>query len=276
MASPWRPLQTLQAQEDATDPSCEAVSVFPGQVLARYMTACLPEEAFLWSRVSPEWMRRWQQPDVWTPFRIDFEGRDIGNRGAQGAASRVPRQTKTVDACFRTSGVCEEGARAFAERVPPGLTHLYLDFGFCKIGEEGARAVAESLPPGLTHLYLGFPCCGIGDAGARAVAEHLPPGLTCLDLDFCACSIRDAARAVAERLPPGLTQLYLGFGDPIIDALSNKAHWDAGARAVAERLPLGLTCLELNFGGCWIGDAVASRGLRIPSVVPSSPCTYVS
>ena len=250
MASPW-PLKTLRVQEDATDPSCEAVSVFPaGQVLARYMTACLPEEAFLWSRVSPEWMRRWQQPDVWAPFRIDFEGRRIGNRGAQGAASRVPRQTKTVDACFRTSGVCEEGARAFAERVPPGLTHLYLDFGWCEIGDEGARAVAERLPPGLTHLYLGFTCCRIGDAGARAVAEHLPPGLTCLDLDFWGCSIRDAPRAVAERLPPGLTQLTLNFGGCCIR--------EAGVRALAERLPPGLTQLSLNFGDWselgWAGE----------------------
>ena len=250
MASPWRPLQTLQAQEDATDPSWEAVSVFTGQVLARYMTACLPEEAFLWSRVSPEWMRRWQQPDVWTPFRIDFEGRKLGNRGAQGAASRVPRQTKTVDACFRCSGVRDEGARAFAERVPPGLTHLYLDFGWCKIREEGARAVAESLPPGLTHLYLGFPCCGIGDAGARAVAERLPPGLTHLDLDFSVCGIGDAgARAVAEHLPPGLTCLDLDFwGCSIRDA----------PRAVAERLPPGLTQLSLNFGDWselgWAGE----------------------
>ncbi|KJE93544.1 hypothetical protein CAOG_08774 [Capsaspora owczarzaki ATCC 30864] len=176
-----------------------------------------------------------------------WDGKQIGNDGAQAVAEALKVSRTLVSIELGQNHISDVGARAIAETLKVNKTVAEVTLRQNQIGDAGAQAFAEALKVNTNLRWLNLSSTQLGDAGARAIAETLKVNTTLKYLYLNRNQIGDAgAQSIAEALKVNTTLIDLH--------LHTNRIGDAGAQAIAAALGENKTMTELHLWNNCIGQ----------------------
>ncbi|KJE91472.1 hypothetical protein CAOG_009567 [Capsaspora owczarzaki ATCC 30864] len=158
---------------------------------------------------------------------IWWDGKKIGNDGAQAVAEALKVNTTVTHLDVRENQIGDVGARAIAETLKVNKTVVEVALSWNQISDAGARAIAETFKVNTNLRWLILYHNQIGDAGAQAIAEALKVNTNLILLYLSVNRIGDiGALALAEALKVNKTLTDL--------TLENNCIGQVGIQALGE------------------------------------------